>query len=42
MVQKMGGAASMLSMMPGMGGITKKQIKAAEVRTKKYEAFIKW
>jgi signal recognition particle subunit SRP54 len=41
MVQDMGGAASMISMLPGMGGgISKEQIAAAEVRMKGHEALI--
>lgn len=40
MVSNMGGAASMLSMMPGMGGISKDQITAAEQRMAKYESII--
>ncbi len=41
LVQNMGGAASMMSMLPGMGGgISKEQIAAAEVRMKGHEALI--
>ena len=40
MVSKMGGAASMLSMLPGMAGLDKNVIKSGEQRMKVAESII--
>ena len=40
MVSKMGGATSMMSMIPGMGSVSKEQISAAEKKLAKYDSLI--